>query len=157
MGSPIRRGNERKLLIYYCIKSAYHEFHCHFDDVELCKQLGLLVGATRSVENKFGQLQTGYRPPPALNGVENLLQTYGEKLGLDGGVVEQMAVKYRELLSKEKLLLDEAPPNVAGGLICHFLEESGMAVDRRTVALVVGKSVPTITSFQKKLATIDAR
>lgn len=157
MGSPIRRGKERLLLIYYCISSAYRECRCPFDDLELCKQLNIQFNATRSVENKFGQLQTGYRPPPCVGEVENLLLTYGEKLGLDSDVIDLMTKKYHELLAKEKLLMDESPPNVTGGLICHFLDESGAAVDKRKLAGIVGKSVPTIISFQKKLAVIDSR
>lgn len=137
-GQTSRKGNNRILLIYYCVYCAYMELDIEFSPFNLSDLFNLNKQQTSKCSSMFSKVYTGYAPPKDKKiEVWYYFSDFCKKGGLTDEAAEEMKDLFFEILDKctnnnlceTPLLLESKPHSVSAALFKYYLTIHGIKID----------------------------
>lgn len=157
MNSSTRRANKRKLLLFFCVDSAYKELGIPVNPSDLGKIFELTNGEMKKTSSLFCYLQTGYKPVVRTISIYDYVPDYCHKLGLDDHI-DNIILLYENIITKDKELLQQVRQTLSAGLVKYYLIINGIELnDKTALSRVTERSDTTIDTMYKKVAEIDNR
>lgn len=163
MHTRTRRGQKRKQLIFFCVRSAYDNLKIVKDPYELADICEIDHSEITEAFSMCSPVQTGYTPqiivyspvqyiPIIFTRVQNALQA-GVKFPED--TLDQIIEIANEIISVDKdgqnSLLDEKPQMVAAAIVLYYIEINGIILDRKMYKELFNTTYSTITKLKSQV------
>lgn len=150
-----KRAKKRKLLLFFCVYSAYKELGINVNPSDLGHIFGLTSGQLQKTESMFSHLQTGYKPVCNIRTVYDYISDYCIKIGLEE-YIPDITLLCQNIIAKHKDLAQSSSQPMAAGMIKYFMTINGIELeDQNALAVAADRSDTTISSFFKKLCLLD--
>jgi transcription initiation factor TFIIIB Brf1 subunit/transcription initiation factor TFIIB len=160
-----KRGNRRKQLVFFCINSAYNEINRESKSAssliryqhnvkKLAEMIGIKPAEISKAQSMYSEAQTGYSSPQVFFTADDFLPEYCRDLHLPDEEISEIVRFAREILRRDKNLLEKYPQNVAAGILLYYLTLHGYEFDKESYAKIVSLSEMTITNLAKQISRI---
>jgi transcription initiation factor TFIIIB Brf1 subunit/transcription initiation factor TFIIB len=156
MNCPTKRSKKRKLLLFFCIYSAYMELGIPQIPNVIAKKVGISPNEVSKAMALFSESQTGYRPPYMLITPLHYLPEYCTKLGFTPATKELVYEMAKDIMEKDKTLIEESPQKISAGIIQFFMVMNGIQFKKKEFAKMFGFSEVTINNIFKRIVSIDS-
>ncbi len=157
MNSSTRRAHKRKLLLFFCVYSAYKELSIKVNPSDLGKIFDLTDGEMKKTQSMFSFLQTGYKPVCRTISIYDYVPDFCYKLGLEQ-YTDDIILLYENVITKDKELLQQVRQTLSAGFLKYFLIINGIELnDKNELSRVTQRSDTTIDTMYKKICEIDNR
>ena len=155
MKLSLRRKNKRKLLLFFCVYSAYKELNININPTELGKIFGLKQGEMQKTHSMFSQLQTGYKPVQRVISASDYIIDFCSQLDMEE-YTDALLLFTVDILDKHKELLQLVPQTVAAGILKYFMVIHGIELeDKNKLVDVCNRSATTQEAMYKKISEMD--
>lgn len=156
MGSPSRRGNRRKLLIFDCIYHAYKELGYNKNPIEISTLLGLDKNKITKALSMYGAIHTKYQISEEIEERVTpitFIYQYFNLTGLNDNNIIPLIQLTEEILQKDsKLYDDHFPQEVAVAIIMYYMTINGIKYNINKFLEIINKSQNTLTNIYNKVA-----
>jgi transcription initiation factor TFIIIB Brf1 subunit/transcription initiation factor TFIIB len=156
MNCPTKRSKKRKLLLFFCIYSAYMELGIPQIPNLIAKKVGISSSEVSKAMALFSESQTGYHPPYMLITPLHYLPDYCAKLGFTDSTKEMVYEMAKNIMEKDKTLMEESPQKISAGIIQFFMVMNGIQFKKKEFAKMFGFSEVTINNIFKRIVSIDS-
>jgi transcription initiation factor TFIIIB Brf1 subunit/transcription initiation factor TFIIB len=156
MNCPTKRSKKRKLLLFFCIYSAYMELGMPQIPNTIAKKVGISASEVSKAMALFSESQTGYHPPYMLITPLHYLPDYCSKLGFTDTTKEMVFEMAKSIMEKDKTLMEESPQKISAGIIQFFMVMNGIQFKKKEFAKMFGFSEVTINNIFKRIVSIDS-
>jgi transcription initiation factor TFIIIB Brf1 subunit/transcription initiation factor TFIIB len=156
MSCPTKRSKKRKLLLFFCIYSAYMELGIPQIPNLIAKKVDISPSEVSKAMALFSQSQTGYHPPHMLITPLHYLPDYCAKLGFTDSTKEMVYDMAKQIMHKDKTLMEESPQKISAGIIQFFMVMNGIQFKKKEFAKMFGFSEVTINNIFKRIVAIDS-
>jgi transcription initiation factor TFIIIB Brf1 subunit/transcription initiation factor TFIIB len=156
MSCPTKRSKKRKLLLFFCIYSAYMELGIPQIPNLIAKKVDISPSEVSKAMALFSQSQTGYHPPHMLITPLHYLPDYCAKLGFTDSTKEMVYEMAKQIMDKDKTLMEESPQKISAGIIQFFMVMNGIQFKKKEFAKMFGFSEVTINNIFKRIVAIDS-
>lgn len=151
LNCPLRRGRNRKRLLFYCIASAYHRLSIPYDPRRLAKLINIpLNDINRSI--KIGS-EILLRGESICYNALDFIPIYHKELGLDESILPDIINTANRILNNNPI--DGYPQAVAAAIMLYYLTTHGYNVDIKRFAELTNRSSMTIKKIYDNIAYID--
>jgi transcription initiation factor TFIIIB Brf1 subunit/transcription initiation factor TFIIB len=156
MNCPTKRSKKRKLLLFFCIYSAYMELGIPQIPNVIAKKVNISPSEVSKAMALFSESQTGYHPPYILITPLHYLPDYCTKLGFTEPTKELVYDMAKKIMDKDKSLMEESPQKISAGIIQFFMVMNGIQFKKKEFAKMFGFSEVTINNIFKRIVAIDS-
>jgi transcription initiation factor TFIIIB Brf1 subunit/transcription initiation factor TFIIB len=156
MNCPTKRSKKRKLLLFFCIYSAYMELGIPQIPNIIAKKVNISPSEVSKAMALFSESQTGYHPPYMLITPIHYLPDYCTKLGFSEETKEMVYQLANNIMEKDKSLMEESPQKISAGIIQFFMVMNGIQFKKKEFAKMFGFSEVTINNIFKRIVAIDS-
>jgi transcription initiation factor TFIIIB Brf1 subunit/transcription initiation factor TFIIB len=156
MNCPTKRSKKRKLLLFFCIYSAYMELGIPQIPNIIAKKVSISPSEVSKAMALFSESQTGYHPPYVLITPLHYLPEYCAKLGFTDTTKELVYQLAKQIMEKDKTLMEESPQKISAGIIQFFMVMNGIQFKKKEFAKMFGFSEVTINNIFKRIVSIDS-
>ena len=156
MNCPTKRSKKRKLLLFFCIYSAYMELGIPQIPNIIAKKVSISPSEVSKAMALFSESQTGYHPPYMLITPLHYLPEYCTKLGFTNPTKELVYDMAKKIMDKDRTLVEESPQKISAGIIQFFMVMNGIQFKKREFAKMFGFSEVTINNIFKRIVSIDS-
>jgi len=157
MGAPTRRGQVRQQMLFICTYRAYRKLGKEPNPYELAQVFGLKKGQVQKANSIFSPLQTGFQPNYSQVYPAKDIPSFSAQIGLSEEVTKQIVTFAQGLLERYPSLAEEAPQNLAAGIIAYYCQSNGIIPVLATLPTVANNSKITIDNMAAKIAEYDNR
>lgn len=157
INSATKRGQQRKLLIFFCLFHAYNELGKPQDPKWLASIVGIKASQMTNALSSLSPGQTGYQPPIIQVTAIHILPAYCELLKLAPETTNDVLIMAKRILEKDEELNETFPQKVAAGILLHYAIVNGILrlKDRKKYAELIGLSDVTISAMYRRVSEID--
>lgn len=156
MNCPTKRSKKRKLLLFFCIYSAYMELGIPQIPNIIAKKVNISPSEVSKAMALFSESQTGYHPPYMLITPIHYLPDYCLKLGFSEETKEMVYELAKNIMEKDKTLMEESPQKISAGIIQFFMVMNGIQFKKKEFAKMFGFSEVTINNIFKRIVAVDS-
>jgi transcription initiation factor TFIIIB Brf1 subunit/transcription initiation factor TFIIB len=156
MNCPTKRSKKRKLLLFFCIYSAYMELGIPQIPNIIAKKVNISPSEVSKAMALFSESQTGYHPPYMLITPIHYLPDYCTKLGFSDATKEMVYELAKNIMEKDKTLMEESPQKISAGIIQFFMVMNGIQFKKKEFAKMFGFSEVTINNIFKRIVAVDS-
>ena len=156
MNCPTKRSKKRKLLLFFCIYSAYMELGIPQIPNIIAKKVNISPSEVSKAMALFSESQTGYHPPYMLITPIHYLPDYCTKLGFSDATKEMVYELAKNIMEKDKSLMEESPQKISAGIIQFFMVMNGIQFKKKEFAKMFGFSEVTINNIFKRIVAVDS-
>jgi transcription initiation factor TFIIIB Brf1 subunit/transcription initiation factor TFIIB len=156
MNCPTKRSKKRKLLLFFCIYSAYMELGIPQIPNIIAKKVNISPSEVSKAMALFSVSQTGYHPPYMLITPIHYLPDYCTKLGFSEATKEMVYELAKNIMEKDKTLMEESPQKISAGIIQFFMVMNGIQFKKKEFAKMFGFSEVTINNIFKRIVAVDS-
>ena len=156
MNCPTKRSKKRKLLLFFCIYSAYMELGIPQIPNIIAKKVNISPSEVSKAMALFSESQTGYHPPYMLITPIHYLPDYCAKLGFAEETKEMVYELAKNIMEKDKTLMEESPQKISAGIIQFFMVMNGIQFKKKEFAKMFGFSEVTINNIFKRIVAVDS-
>jgi len=154
MSVGTKRGKRRKMLLFYCIFTAYNRENIPIDPFTLAKTCGLdrsgISKALSMCSPVNSSSSTLFRYTPV-----NYIPVYYNKLKewvtFPETAENDIMAMTEEILTKDPNLADEKPQTVAAAILVSYLYLNGISIDKEKYNSIFGRSDMTINKIKKRI------
>lgn len=155
MTLSIRRQNNRKFLLFFCVYSAYKELNINVNPSDLAKIFKLKDGETKRTLTMFGPLKTGYKPVQRVISPSDYLVDFCIQLDMEQ-YTDELFNFSQSLLENHKELLQFVSQTVAAGILMYFMIMNGIeSIDKKLLPEVTNRSETTIIAMYKRICELE--
>ncbi len=126
MNVSTRKSGKRARLLYYCITTAYKELGIAFIPGIIIKYVGLEIKDIPSANSMYSKSITGYISKAIRFTPIDYIPILYNSIGITSGHIDYIIRLTKELIKKDKRLLNSMPHIVAAGIILYFMEYAGI-------------------------------
>jgi transcription initiation factor TFIIIB Brf1 subunit/transcription initiation factor TFIIB len=156
MNCPTKRSKKRRLLLFFCIYSAYMEIGMPQIPNTIAKKVRISPSEVSKAMSLFSESQTGYHPPNLLITPLHYLPDYCSKLGFTDSTKEMVYEMAKNIMEKDQSLIEESPQKISAGIIQFFMVLNGVQFKKKEFAKMFGFSEVTINNIYKRIVSIDS-
>jgi transcription initiation factor TFIIIB Brf1 subunit/transcription initiation factor TFIIB len=156
MNCPTKRSKKRKLLLFFCIYSAYMELGIPQIPNIIAKKVNISPSEVSKAMALFSESQTGYHPPYMLITPIHYLPDYCTKLGFSEETKEMVYSLAKNIMDTDKTLMEESPQKISAGIIQFFMVVNGIQFKKKEFAKMFGFSEVTINNIYKRIVSIHS-
>jgi len=119
MDSPVRKDEERKVMVFCCILFAYAKLDIICSPKEIANKVGVNRVNIPKMVSKYSVNRIGYHPPQRFYTLPQHTEFLMNKIGLDTDY-HSMVLEYAEDISNSELMKGNIQPDlIAGGVILY--------------------------------------
>lgn len=152
-----RRSERRKMMVFYCIYNAHAELNIKCDPKAIADAVGMSTKSISKALTLYSEAQTGYKPPQVIHEPCDFIPSYCAQLGIADECIKTILSAARDIIDKEKSLLQGNPQKVAAGILKYWLICNGIQVNEERYSNIVKQSEATIRASVSKIVIIDNR
>jgi transcription initiation factor TFIIIB Brf1 subunit/transcription initiation factor TFIIB len=152
-----KRGNCRKMLLFFCAFSAHNKLKIPVDPTRLANMCGLDRSSISKSLSMYSSVHTEYETPLVHHHPTEYIPKYYEKLAsipitFPSGALEHIKSITDEVLERDSELLEEKPQTVAAAILVFYLQINGCTLDKSKYRSIFGRSDMTINKIKKKVS-----
>jgi hypothetical protein len=154
MGSPVRKNETRKIMVFCCIMFAYAELNIVCSPRELLRLVGLPDVTISTYVKQFSMNQIGYHPPQRFHTVAEHAAFLMEKME----VVQVIRELIMNLARKYQSILEDQQPDLAAMALISYVykkydPQNFLTFMEKLTTYVV---IPNKSSFRKMETLIES-
>jgi hypothetical protein len=150
--AKIRRQKKRIDLLFYYTLKAYRDIHVNVDPNSIGKIFNLNSGKVQTAITTFkGKKESCYY----FTSPVGIVRQYCEMLKVDSDTTQDIINITIRVITKCPELLDSHAQAIASGAMWYHFSTIGYEPDKRKFKYIVGRSIPTVKKFSKRIASID--
>ncbi len=150
-----KRGKRRKMLLFFCVFSAYNKESIPVDPIWLANVCGIdRSGISKALSmcshgnTESSNVLVRYEP-------HDFIPTYFKKLNemidFHDDTLEEINDMLDEVMEKDPDLRDEKPETVAAAMLIYYLQLNGCAIEKDKYKDIFGRSDMTINKIKKRI------
>lgn len=148
-----KRGNQRKLLIFFCVFMAYKKLK----EPKIPKLVAEIIGISPDDITKAFSMCSFRLQDSRINEPIDPLQFikgYLSLINIDESCLDNIINFGKEIIDKSKDLLQEHPHVIAAGILFYYLRINGVQIHHNDFAKAVRLSDMTISKLYKRIGNI---
>jgi hypothetical protein len=150
-----KRAKKRKLLLFFCVYSAYKELGINVNPSDLGHIFNLSSGELQKTESMFSHLQTGYKPVCNVRTIYDYISDYCIKIGMEE-FIPNITLLCQTILLKNKDLSQASCQPAAAGMIKYYMTINGIELsNKNALAEAADRSDTTVECMYKRICAVD--
>lgn len=151
-----KRGKRRKMLIFYCVFTAYNQANITVDPIWLANLCGLERSNISKALSMCSPVSTGAEVPMVkFTTPKSYIPVYFNKLqelvNFPDTVIQEIYDISDEILEKDPTLNDEKPQTVAAAILVHYMKMHNYTIDKEKYKSIFKRSDMTINKIKKRV------
>ncbi len=150
-----KRGRRRRMLLFYCVFTAYNREKIPVDPVSLANRCGLERSEISKALSMCSHVDKNYTEQIVRYTPKNYIPMYFKKLNdtlikFPDGAIEEIYNLTDEIMKLKPDLYDEKPLTVAAAIMVFYLEfYCKCSIDKKEYKTIFGRSDMTINKIKK--------
>lgn len=155
MKRTTKRAKQRKLLLFFCVYSAYKELQINVNPSDLGLIFQLSSGELQKTESMFSHLQTGYKPVCNCRNIYDYISDYCIKIGMEECIPDVIQLS-KSIIDKNKDLTQVSCQPAAAGMIKYYMTINGIELtNKNALSEAADRSDTTVETIYRKICLID--
>lgn len=151
-----KRGKRRKMLIFYCVFTAYNQENITVDPIWLANLCGLERSNISKALSMCSPVSAFTEAPMVkFTTPRSYIPVYFKKLqewiNFPDNTIEEIYEISDEIMQKDSSLNDEKPQTVAAAILVHYMKINGYTIDKEKYKIIFKRSDMTINKIKKKV------
>lgn len=151
-----KRGKRRKMLIFYCVFTAYNQENITVDPIWLANICGLERSNISKALSMCSPVLIGTETPAVkFTTSKSYIPVYFNKLrewiNFPDTAIQEIYDISDEILEKDPTLNDEKPQTVAAAILVHYMKMHGYIIDKEKYKTIFKRSDMTINKIKKRI------
>ena len=150
-----KRGKRRKMLLFFCVFTAYNQENIPIDPIWLANICDLERSSISKALSMCSPVYTNCDTPIAHFSPKDYIPVYFKKiqewLSFPEGTIEDIYNITDEIMEKDVTLNDEKPQTVAAAVLVHYMKIHGYSIDKENYKTIFRRSDMTINKIKKKV------
>ncbi len=152
-----KRGKRRKMLIFFCVYTAYNQVKITVDPANLANICGIEKSSISKALSMCSSIHTGFDSVSQLvrRLPKHFIPVHFEKLkeliDFPEGALDDLFTMTEEIVEKAPELKDQKPQTVAAAICVYYLSNRGITIDKSKYRSIFEMSDMTINKIKKKV------
>jgi len=151
-----KRGDRRKMLLFFCAFTAYNQEGVPVDPVNLANICGMKRSGISKALSMCSPVHTNFNAPLVKYTPGDYIPVFYKKLNEEWitfpeGALEDIYKITEEVLAKDPDLDDDKSQTVAAAILVSYLQMNGYSIDKSKYRNIFGLSDMTINKIKKKV------
>ncbi len=155
IGKPIKRGNNRKKLLFFCIYAAYKEKKIQIEINDIANIVDLGVKNISGALSMFSEIKTGYKVQNDFIKPEDLIPFFFHLTGLEEEYMKNVIDFTKELQDKDPNILNLLPQETISAILMYYMKINGIPYDITIFSRKINKTKNTLLNTYNLITSID--
>lgn len=153
----IFRKKNRMRIIFHCVYMAHKELNKKCIPLELSKMFGLKQGDLQKLpEILEEEIFNNEKDISTEEITYDYLRKFAQELSFTEELTEDLIILTKQIIAKNKILLEEHPNTLASGFLIYFIKNNGIMLKNKNILeKLTNRSITTIEKIYKKIISLD--